>query len=113
VSKGTVIKVPGRKNTSCPDGETFAELRIGSECGRQNLDGDRTVEARVAGLVDLAHSARTEGRDDFVRAEAGAGGQGHESRLIVVGQTQTVKGKEHGAPGPAVAATAVVLRALR
>src|SRR5262249_51261005 len=39
--------------------EPLAELRVGSEARRQNLDGDRALEACVAGAIDLAHPART------------------------------------------------------
>ena len=37
---------------------------------RENLDRDRAIEPRVARLVDLAHAARAERREDFVGAEA-------------------------------------------
>ena len=35
----------------------LAELRVGGEMRRQHLDRDRAIQARVAGLVDLAHPA--------------------------------------------------------
>ena len=57
--------------------EALAELRIGGERVRENLDRDRAIEARVARLVDLAHAAGAEGGEDFVRAEASAGLQCH------------------------------------
>ena len=57
--------------------EALAELRIGRERVGQDLDRDGAIEARVAGPVDLAHAAGAEGGEDFVRAEAGAGGKGH------------------------------------
>ena len=56
--------------------EALAELRIGRERVRQDLDRDRAIEPRVARPVDLAHAAGAEGRDDLVRAEARAGGEG-------------------------------------
>ncbi len=37
------------------------------------LDGDRPVEARVVGFVDLAHAARTDGLENFVWAKLGSG----------------------------------------
>jgi hypothetical protein len=43
----------------------------------QDLDGDGAVEARIAGLVDLAHAARADLGGDTVRAERGTGLQGH------------------------------------
>ena len=52
--------------------EALAELRIGGERLREDLDRHRAIEPRVARLVDLAHPAGAEGGEDFVRAEAGA-----------------------------------------
>ena len=57
--------------------EALAELRIGGEHLRENLDSNRAIQARVACLVDLAHTAGTEGGEDFVRAEASARLQCH------------------------------------
>ena len=57
--------------------EAHAAVRIGAQFGGEDLDGDRAVEAGVAGLVDLTHAARPNGGEDLVRAEAGAGGEGH------------------------------------
>ena len=45
---------------------------------RQDLDGDVAIELRVAGAVDLAHAARADRRDDFVRAKPRSDGQRHE-----------------------------------
>jgi hypothetical protein len=55
--------------------KAFAELRIGCEPGWQNLDCDGPVEPRIPRLIDLAHAASTEQRQDFVRTEARAGAQ--------------------------------------
>src|SRR5258708_3415676 len=41
----------------------------------EDLHGDVAIELRVARLVDLAHAARTESREDFVPAEPSAWGQ--------------------------------------
>ena len=38
----------------------------------QDLDGDSTVQAGVAGFVDLAHAHGAEGGFDLVGAEGGA-----------------------------------------
>ena len=42
---------------------------------REDLDRDRALEPRVLRLVDLAHPARADRRDDLVGAEAGAGSE--------------------------------------
>jgi hypothetical protein len=41
---------------------------------RQNLDCNGTIQARIAGTIDLAHAARAERRLNFVGAEFRAGG---------------------------------------
>jgi hypothetical protein len=43
--------------------EAFAEFGFG------NFDRDRAVEPRIAGFVDLAHAARANRREYFIRAE--------------------------------------------
>jgi hypothetical protein len=53
--------------------ETLGELGLG------NIDGDDAIEACVAGFVDFSHAARTGGREDFVRAQAGSGSQRHRT----------------------------------
>src|SRR4029077_9205179 len=45
----------------------------------QNLDGDGAIEAGIGGAIDFAHAAGSDRPDDFVRAEFGAGGEGHAS----------------------------------
>jgi hypothetical protein len=45
--------------------EALAELRIGRELGGQDFDGDRAIQASVAGFVDLALCRRRRGRIGF------------------------------------------------
>ena len=52
--------------------ETFRIIR---ERFGQHLDGDVATELGVSSPIDLAHPARAEQRDDFIRAEAGAASQ--------------------------------------
>ena len=47
--------------------ETLASFRISREGSRQHLDGRRPTEARVDGLVDLAHASPAELGLDPVR----------------------------------------------
>ena len=44
---------------------------------RQDLDGDRAIEAGVAGRVDFAHAACTDGGLDLIRPEARSRGETH------------------------------------
>lgn len=53
--------------------EALAELGIVGEVGRQHLDCDDAVEARVSRLVDFARASRTQGRQNFVRPQTHAG----------------------------------------
>jgi len=43
----------------------------------QSLDGDRALEPRIAGAVNLAHPSRANKRDDLIGAEFRACGQHH------------------------------------
>ena len=50
--------------------EPLPDLGRRREMRRQHLDRDRPLEPRVARLVDLAHPARADRREDLVGAEA-------------------------------------------
>src|SRR6266850_6118072 len=58
--------------------EAREPLRIGGKQLGQDLDGDVAPELRVARTIHFAHAARAESGQDFVRAEEGAGCQGHQ-----------------------------------
>ena len=57
--------------------EPLLQVGIGRDMLGQHLDGDGAVQAGVGGLVDLAHAPCAEGGLDLVRAECGAGLEGH------------------------------------
>ena len=57
--------------------EAFSKHRIDSQRRRQDLDGNDTLESRIARFVDLAHPTSTERRQDFIRSESGSGGERH------------------------------------
>jgi hypothetical protein len=57
--------------------EPLPGFGIGGESRRQDFNGDRAVEAGVSRPLPLAHSARAELGQDFVRSEFRAGGQCH------------------------------------
>ena len=50
----------------------------------EDLDRDGPIEARIAGAIDLAHASSADERDDFIRAEAHAGCQGHGLALSII-----------------------------
>ena len=51
--------------------------RVGpsADVGRQHLDRDIAIEFGVARAIDLAHAPCADRPDDFIAAEARAGGQ--------------------------------------
>ena len=44
---------------------------------RKDFDGNVSSKFGVTGSINLSHPARTNGLDDFVLAELGAGSEGH------------------------------------
>ena len=46
--------------------EALAQFGTISKMSRKNLDGNDAIEAGIAGFVHLAHSARTNGGENFV-----------------------------------------------
>ena len=53
--------------------QTLARVRVSRQLARQQLDGDLTIEPRVAGAIDLAHASGPEGGHNLVAAESRAG----------------------------------------
>jgi len=77
--------------------EARATVRVGADFGRQDLDGDRAVEARIAGFVDLAHPTRADGGEDLIRAEANTNRERHGGPFpwlvrVARGQTGQIPG---------------------
>jgi hypothetical protein len=56
---------------ACLAVEALAELRIGGELLRQDLDRDGPIEPRIPGPVHLAHSTFAKFCEDLIRAEPG------------------------------------------
>ena len=46
--------------------EPVSQFRTIRKMRRQNLDGDDAVQASIFSAVNFAHSAHTDGREDFV-----------------------------------------------
>ena len=63
------------------DGSRFAFEALG-DSALTDFDGNGTVQARVAGFVDFAHSPCAQQGDDLVRPEAGLLGQEHRPAMI-------------------------------
>ena len=63
-------------------------LAVGRHSVGEDLDGDLSLEVGVGGAIDLAHPAHADLRGNFIRAESGARGEGHEvreTRVIIRG----------------------------
>jgi len=63
--------------------EAHDVLRVGGQGGRQHFQCDLPAQLGVGRPIHLAHTARAEGRSDFVRSEASPGGQSHRCRSIL------------------------------
>ena len=59
----------------CFAGEPRQAIRIAGEGVGQNLQRNVAIEFRVARPIHLSHTARSEGGEDLVRADVGAGNQ--------------------------------------
>ena len=72
VVDGADVRIVQRGNRARFLLEALPRFRIGRERAGEHLDGDRAIEPGVARAVDLAHAARAERGDDFVRTETRA-----------------------------------------
>jgi hypothetical protein len=68
-------------------------IRIMRKRLQQDLQRDVPLQLRVARAIDLAHAARAERGQDFVRAESRTRGQRHASRLILATAPLSAKSK--------------------
>ena len=60
--------------------ETAQRIGVGRKIARQNFDRDVALQARVLRAIHLAHAARADGHENFVRTEQRARGKhGSES----------------------------------
>ena len=56
--------------------EPLLQLRVAGDVLGEDFDGNRAVEAGVAGFVHLPHPAHADLGSDLIRAEAGARSEG-------------------------------------
>ncbi len=61
--------------------EPLLQIGVRSYMLGENLDGDRAIQAGVAGLVDLAHAPSPNGREDLVGSKLRPGVKRHRSKL--------------------------------
>ena len=59
--------------------EPRADVGVIRNVRREDLDGDRSIEPRVGGFIDLTHPTRTDRRKNFVRSQLRAGSECHIS----------------------------------
>ena len=55
--------------------ESLAPFRVGGELLGEDLDRNRAIEARISRPVHLAHAACANQAENFIGAEANAGGE--------------------------------------
>ena len=80
VVKGTDVRVIQGRHCSSLALESLAEPSVVGEMGGQHFDSHGAVEARVLRLVDLAHAAGANGREDLVVAESRSSAEFHGHR---------------------------------
>ena len=68
VDRRDVRMVERRSGTGLPF-ESTSSLGVRGKVGGEHFDGDRPLESGVLRLENLAHPARPDGREDFVRPE--------------------------------------------
>jgi hypothetical protein len=62
--------------------ESLTRLRVIEAIRGQHLYGNRTIEARVAGAIDLAHTAGADFIENLVRAESRTTSHCHRRRPL-------------------------------
>ena len=67
--EGADVRMIQRGDGTCLTVKALAKIRISGDVGGQDFDRDGAIEARVARLVDFAHAAAADRRDDFIRTE--------------------------------------------
>jgi hypothetical protein len=70
VIQGADIRVVQRRNGARFPLEPRDAVPIALRRGRQHLDGDAAAETSVRGAINLAHAARPDGGEDFIRTES-------------------------------------------
>jgi hypothetical protein len=76
------IRLIHARNGPCFPVKTLSQFCSAGEMIRQDFNGYNTVESRIAGAVNLSHSACANCREDFVRPEALAGANCHWSHQM-------------------------------
>jgi hypothetical protein len=79
VVERTDVRMIERGNRAGLAVEPLAQLRIGRERLRQDLNRDGPIEPRVAGAVHLAHPTGADRCDDLVRSQPRASFERHRT----------------------------------
>src|SRR5205809_7520304 len=86
VVDSTDVRIVQRGNRARFVLEALPRFRIGCERACEHLDGDGAIEPGVTRAVDLAHAARAQRRDDFVRTKTGARVERHLEQAFYPGR---------------------------
>ncbi len=76
--------------------EPLTPIGIGRKGFGQHLERHHAIEARVAGLVDLAHPACAEARNDLVGSEPHAVGESHDLICLKKNRTRATRKPHNG-----------------
>jgi hypothetical protein len=85
VVQGADVRMVQTGNGLCFTMEARQPIRIVGEMFGKDFDSDRSSEASVGSLVDLAHSARTDLADDLIWTQARARGKRQMDVLLMGG----------------------------
>src|SRR5262249_39637623 len=77
------VRMIERSEKMCFALEPNEPIRILREILRQDFDGDFPAELRIACAINLAHAARSERSQDFIRAEKSSFCECHEMGAIL------------------------------
>jgi len=80
--------------------ETRAPIRIARKPDGQDLDGDITLQSRIARAIHLAHTTGADGRDDLVGTDARPGNEFHAGVAIIGPPAQNSRMPDTGRPVP-------------
>src|ERR1700746_4007449 len=77
----TNVRMIQRRNYPRLALETRFQIRVFRKMLRQNFYGDVAAKPRIVRAINLAHSARTERRNDLIRTELGSNRESHRPEL--------------------------------
>ena len=73
--------------------EASQPIRVARELMRQGLDGNVAAKLAIVRAIHLAHTARTDRREDFINAESLAGAKRHDYQVYRASRRRWAKSR--------------------